>query len=104
MKIRQRFLDLLRKSIKNQEQQLKRRKGVHHLSVEANGPAAKVTINGKIDVDVVISLEVTGWPACANAWGNFASTKTWPTIGTVEKIKNEGKYVFGDLLFREQWR
>lgn len=64
---------------------------VRQLNVEENGPAAKVVINGKIDVDVVISLEVIGWPGCANNWGDFSSS-TWPTQRMVEKIKNEKRY------------
>ena len=90
-KIRKRFLDLLYQSIKNKNLTKELPQQVHSLRVDANGPAAKVMINEKIDVDVVISLEVIGWPGSANGWGDHASRSTWPKRDDVEKIKIKKK-------------
>ena len=56
-------------------------------TVELNGPAVTLTIDRKIDLDLVLSAEILGWPSCASAWGDFSSNKTWPTRGEVEQIK-----------------
>lgn len=52
-----------------------------------NGPAVTLTIDGKIDVDLVLSVEVKKWPRCASGWGDFATNRTWPTRRDVEQIK-----------------
>lgn len=56
-------------------------------NVRLNGPAVTLTLDRKIDLDLVLSVEIRGWPQCSSAWGNFASSKTWPTQSAVEKIK-----------------
>ena len=53
----------------------------------SKSPAVTLTIDGKIDLDLVLSLEILEWPKCANAWGNFATNKTSPTQSKVEEIK-----------------
>ena len=58
-----------------------------------NGAAVTLTIDRKIDLDLVLSVEISGWPSCANAWGVFASNKTWPTKTEVEQIKIKEKRV-----------
>ncbi|XP_078370407.1 cyclic GMP-AMP synthase-like receptor 1 [Oculina patagonica] len=52
-----------------------------------NGPAVTLTIDRKIDVDLVLSVEVKKWPRCASGWGDFATNRTWPTRCDVEQIK-----------------
>ena len=54
---------------------------------EPKGPAVTFTIDGKIDVDLVLSLEISGWPSCAKRWGVFATKRTWPKQEEVEQIK-----------------
>ena len=57
--------------------------------VKWSGTAVTLTIDGNIDLDLVLSVEISGWPNCACAWGDNASNKTWPTERQVEQIKIE---------------
>lgn len=50
-----------------------------------DGPAVTMTIDGKIEVDLVLSVEVLGWPSCAKGWGS--TNRAWPTTSEVEQIK-----------------
>ncbi|XP_068720191.1 cyclic GMP-AMP synthase-like receptor 1 [Montipora capricornis] len=62
--------------------------------IKQNGPAVTLyNIYGKnIDVDLVLSIEVLGWPSCANSWGDFATHRTWPSKLVVEEIKTMGTF------------
>ena len=53
--------------------------------IEQHGPAVTLTINEKIDLDLVLSVEVSEWPSCAKGWGS--SSRAWPSTTEVEQIK-----------------
>ena len=53
--------------------------------IKQNGPAVTLTIDGKIDLDLVLSIEVSEWPSCAKGWGS--ARKAWPSTRSVEQIK-----------------
>ena len=80
-KVRERFSSLLQRIIRG-------RRDVS-LDTKPQGPAVTIRLAREIAVDLVISLEVRGWPASANAWGNFATKRTWPTEGEVRHLKRE---------------
>lgn len=54
-------------------------------NVKQHGPAVTLTIDGNIDLDLVLSVEVLEWPSCAKGWGS--SNRAWPTTSDVEQIK-----------------
>ena len=83
-KVIRRFFSLVRESVAAMDKKQKQR--ISNLK-EPKGPAVTFTIDGKIDVDLVLSLEISGWPSCAERWGVFATNRTWPTEEEVEKIK-----------------
>ena len=78
-----RFYDLVREAL----QAMQTAQGKRVSNIRLNGPAVTLTLDGKIDLDLVLSVEIRGWPQCSSAWGNLASSKTWPTQSTVEQIK-----------------
>ena len=67
--------------------QRKRISNIRNGNGSSKGPAVTLTIDGEIDLDLVLSFEILGWPNCASAWGNFASKNTFPTQRKVEEIK-----------------
>ena len=83
-KVIRRFFSLVRESVAAMDKKQKKR--ISNLK-EPKGPAVTFTIDGKIDVDLVLSLEISGWPSSAERWGVFATNRTWPTEEEVEKIK-----------------
>ena len=88
-KVRNHFYELLRKAVVV----IKRKRRQRFLNLKRNGPAATMVIDGRIEVDLVLSIKIIGWPQCANGWGNFASSRSWPTQRQVEQIKmKEPKY------------
>ena len=54
-------------------------------NVKQHGPAVTLTIDGNIDLDLVLSVEVLEWPSCAKGWGS--SNRAWPATSDVEQIK-----------------
>lgn len=55
--------------------------------VMQHGPAVTLTVDGRVDIDLVLSVEVLEWPRCASGWGDHSTHKTWPTKRDVEQIK-----------------
>jgi len=53
--------------------------------IKQHGPAVTLTIDGKIDLDLVLSVEVSEWPSCAKGWGS--TSRAWPSTREVEQIK-----------------
>ena len=64
-----------------------KRKGMQTRVQPLKGPAVTLTIDGQIDLDLVLSVEIAEWPKPANGWGDFSSKGTWPTATQVEQIK-----------------
>ena len=60
-------------------------RGRRDLKIKQHGPAVTLTIDGKIDVDLVLSVEVLKWPSCAKGWGS--TSRAWPSTREVEQIK-----------------
>ena len=83
-KVVRHFYSLVRESVAAMDKKQKQR--ISNLK-EPKGPAVTFTIDGKIDVDLVLSLEISGWPSCAERWGVFATKRTWPKQEEVEQIK-----------------
>lgn len=79
------FHCLVRKAVKSMKTSLRTR--ISNIRNGNESPAVTLTIDGKIDLDLVVSFEILEWPKCANAWGNFATNKTSPTQSKVEEIK-----------------
>ena len=88
-KIVKHFYHLVRRSVEAMSVGQRRRIS----NTKLNGPAVTLTIDEKIDLDLVLSVERFGWPRCANGWGDFATDKSWPTKREIEQIKiNNPKY------------
>ena len=83
-KVVRRFCSLVRETVAAMNKKQKQR--ISNLK-EPKGPAVTFTIDRKIDVDLVLSLEISGWPNCAKRWGVFATKRTWPKQEEVEQIK-----------------
>ena len=71
-KVVRRFCSLVRETVAAMNKKQKQR--ISNLK-EPKGPAVTFTIDGKIDVDLVLSLEISGWPSSAERWGVFATYK-----------------------------
>ena len=78
-----RFYTLVRDAVKAMTEAERRRVS----RIIPNLPAVTLRIDGAIDVDLVLSVEVLKWPSCASGWGDFATNRTWPTKRDVEQIK-----------------
>lgn len=76
-----RFFSLVKKAVENPKWNQRHRVS----NVRPNGPAVTLTIDGKIDLDLVLSIEILEWPSCASSWGE--SERIWPRKRDVEKIK-----------------
>lgn len=78
-----RFYTLVRDAVKAMTEAERRR--VSRLT--PNWPAVTLRIDGMIDVDLVLSVEVLKWPLCAKGWGDSSTNRTWPTTRDVEQIR-----------------
>lgn len=73
------FYELISSAVKKSPQ------GGRISKIKLHGPAVTLTIDRKIDLDLVLSIEVSEWPSCAKGWGS--ATKAWPSTREVEQIK-----------------
>ena len=73
------FCELIQRAVKESPQ------GRRDLKIKQHGPAVTLTIDGKIDLDLVLSIEVLEWPNCAKGWGSTSGA--WPSTREVEQIK-----------------
>ena len=73
------FYELIRRVVKRSPQRGR------ISEMKQNGPAVTLTIDGNIDLDLVLSVEVLEWPSCAKGWGS--TNRAWPTTSDVEQIK-----------------
>ena len=86
-KVVRHFYSLVRESVAAMNKKNKQR--ISNLK-EPKGPAVTFTIDGKMDVDLVLSLEISDWPSCAASWENFAQCRAWPTQKEVGEITRNG--------------
>lgn len=78
-KLMRRFYELIQRAVRSSPH------GRRNLKIEQHGPAVTLTIDGKIDLDLVLSVEVLEWPSCAKGWGS--TSRAWPSTVEVEQIK-----------------
>ena len=94
------FYSLVRESVAAMDKKQNQR--ISNLK-EPKGPAVTFTIDGKIDVDLVLSLEISGWPICAVSWAvNFAQCRAWPTLEKVGQITQNGFHLVAKPCFVEE--
>ena len=87
-KLSRRFCKLVRKV--SAEVNMRKGKQTRVSKVQQKGPAVTLTldhVDGKIDLDLVLSVEIAEWPKPANGWGDFSSRGSWPTATQVAQIK-----------------
>lgn len=78
-KLMRHFYALIQRAVRSSPQ------GRRDLKIKQHGPAVTLTIDGKIDVDLVLSVEVLEWPSCAKGWAS--TSRVWPSTREVEQIK-----------------
>ena len=98
-KVVRHFYSLVRESVAAMDKKQKQR--ISNLK-EPKGPAVTFTIDGKIDVDLVLSLEISRWPSCALSWVSFAEGRAWPTPKEVGQIKGNGCHLVAKPCVAEE--